>query len=96
MIDLSLSIHLLKILSTHIFRAAFIIFVRLSQVKKLKSRVLIFSCMDSIYNDESLQMNLRLDHSKSDFIEIFDTGTLVTEQLPQVSSEGWPRFTLAF
>ena len=64
-------------------------------MKKLKSRVLLFSCMDSIYNDESLQMNLKLDHSKSDFIEIFDTGTLVTEQLPQVSKR-WPRFTLAF
>ena len=56
------------------------------QLKGLKTRVLLFSCMDSIYNKESLELNLKIDHTRADYIEVFDSGTLVTEQLPQVGS----------
>lgn len=58
----------------------------LDDVKNLKSRVLLFLCVDSIYKHESLEMNLRLQHNIADYIEVFDSGTLITEQLPQVRS----------
>ncbi|WZN65136.1 alpha/beta-hydrolase [Chloropicon roscoffensis] len=55
------------------------------ELKGLKTRVLLFSCMDSIYNKESLELNLKIDLTRADYIEVFDSGTLVTEQLPQVT-----------
>lgn len=49
----------------------------------LGCQCLLFACLESIYKEESLELNFLLDPERSDYMEVFECGTLVTEEKPQ-------------